>query len=448
MRLARPTDPAGNAPSERRTAPRAGAERAGAAPAVERVALKDARFVYRACSAGFAEAIGRASPDEVIGRTDFELFPAAVAREQAALDGRVVDTGHADIGTIELSDVPGLAPGAVRHAMLVRSPVTAPDGTVRGVDLRLVGGPSEGALRSAVTIDYRTLVTEGLQGSLIFVGREFLFRRRERRAGAGLGEPRGAGRARRGRRRVRGGRAGAPGGRGPRGGDRPRARRRRRRAGRPRGAGALNARRATLLSFVEREPGAARAPGDGPAAGDAPERRRSRTAFPRRRPRRRRGRIADERVRAGRGVAGRAHRGLRARRRARAARPRGTGRRGRQRRRRRRGGRRSARRRGAWLRENAALRTAAARFRQYARAGADFFWEIDADLRFRRVSPELARTLGLPRPGSRAARTATSSRTTPTSTSATLARPPRAAGRAPRRSATSSSTGRWTARRA
>lgn len=139
-------------------------------PDAERVALKDDRLVYRACSMAFALALGRQSPDEVIGRTDFDLLPASVAREQMALDSRVVFTRQSDIGTIELS-----VAGAPLTAMIVRSPVLAPDGSTRGVDLRLLGGPVGSAMRSAVTVDYETLVNEGLQGSLIFSGRKILF---------------------------------------------------------------------------------------------------------------------------------------------------------------------------------------------------------------------------------------------------------------------------------
>jgi len=40
---------------------------------VERVAVKDEWLVYRACSTGYAQALGFSSPDMVIGRTDFDL---------------------------------------------------------------------------------------------------------------------------------------------------------------------------------------------------------------------------------------------------------------------------------------------------------------------------------------------------------------------------------------
>jgi len=57
----------------------------------------------------------------------------------------------------------------------MRAPVFARDGSVRGVDLRLLGGPTIPAMQSALSVDFETLVSEGLQGSLVMSGREILF---------------------------------------------------------------------------------------------------------------------------------------------------------------------------------------------------------------------------------------------------------------------------------
>ena len=161
----------------------------------ERVALKDEHLVYRACSEAYARSLGVASPDEVIGRTDFDLLPNAVAREQMALDSRAIYLAQADIGTIAL----GAAGEAGAQAMIVRTPVMTPEKTVRGIDIRLLGGArrpapgpvtalgtsadgasaareaDESAPSPAVTIDYRTLVNDGIQGSLIFADGDVLF---------------------------------------------------------------------------------------------------------------------------------------------------------------------------------------------------------------------------------------------------------------------------------
>jgi diguanylate cyclase (GGDEF)-like protein/PAS domain S-box-containing protein len=133
----------------------------------ERVALKDDHLAYRACSMAFAQAIGVPSPEHVIGKTDFDLFPGDVAREQMSLDSRTIYTREPDIGSIDLGDG--------QQAMIMRAPVFARDGSVRGVDLRLLGGPTIPAMQSALSVDFETLVSEGLQGSLVMSGREILF---------------------------------------------------------------------------------------------------------------------------------------------------------------------------------------------------------------------------------------------------------------------------------
>jgi len=139
----------------------------------DRVALKDERLIYRACSTAFALSIGQGSPEDIIGKTDFDLFPADVAREQMALDSRTIFAAEADISTIHLGvTVEG---GESTYAMIVRTPVVGEDNQVRGVDIRLLGGPTVNAVRSAVSIDYQTLVNEGIQGSLIIAKESILF---------------------------------------------------------------------------------------------------------------------------------------------------------------------------------------------------------------------------------------------------------------------------------
>lgn len=134
----------------------------------DRIALKDDQLVYRACSMAFAQSLGLDSPEDVIGKTDFDLMPADVAREQLTLDSQAIYSAQADISAIELGDE-----GA--QAMIVRTPVMTAGRQVRGIDIRLLGGPSLNMPRSAVTIDYQTLVNDGIQGSLIFSKHDILF---------------------------------------------------------------------------------------------------------------------------------------------------------------------------------------------------------------------------------------------------------------------------------
>lgn len=141
--------------------------------ACDRVALKDDRLVYRACSMGFAQSVGLISPEEVIGKTDFDLFSGEIAREQMALDSHTIYSGQSDISAIRLSAVPG-STGATQ-AMIVRTPIVTTDNQVRGIDIRLLDGTAVNTPRSAVKIDYQTLVNDGIQGSLIIARQSILF---------------------------------------------------------------------------------------------------------------------------------------------------------------------------------------------------------------------------------------------------------------------------------
>lgn len=134
----------------------------------DRVALKDDKLMYRACSMGFAQTLGFDSPDDVIGKTDFDLMAVETARTQLALDSQAIYSAQADISAIALE-------GDNNQAMMVRTPVFGADGKVTGIDLRLIGGPSITPPKSAVTIDYETLVNDGIQGSLIFSKNDILF---------------------------------------------------------------------------------------------------------------------------------------------------------------------------------------------------------------------------------------------------------------------------------
>jgi len=74
------------------------------------------------------------------------------------------------------ADISAIALGTSRsHVMIVRTPVFGVNGKVTGIDLRLIGGPSLAPPKSAVTIDFQTLVNDGIQGSLIFAKNDILF---------------------------------------------------------------------------------------------------------------------------------------------------------------------------------------------------------------------------------------------------------------------------------
>jgi len=343
----------------------------------ERVALKDDRLVYRACSTAYARSLGLPSPAAVVGQTDFDLLPNAVAREQMALDSRTIYSAQADIGTLALGTE---ADGTARRVMIARTPVLAPGKRVRGIDIRLFGEanralPDGGRVDIAGTaggwgaaIDYRALVSDALQGCLIFTGSKVLFADDSAARVLGYAEARtlvaagpvdalfAAGeleRIDRSATRAHAPEAGREAGR--------LTLTAHTRAGQPiRLIGRTarvqwGARRATLLSFVDVALPAGMLVG---AIADAT------TVLER-------GVKADGRQGKDGTCEGREH-----------------------------GPTRPASERLATRvlsRKLKLSRASEQRYRHYARAGADFFWELDGELRFRAVSEDIARVLGLPR---------------------------------------------------
>lgn len=133
--------------------------------AVERVAVKDMQLVYRACSSSFAEALGYSSPDLVIGRTDFDLLPRDLASQQLMIDNRVVNNAVADIHTLAFENE------QVGQIML-RSPILSGQGVVNGIDIRLLDGPVSEVPQPP---DFQLLVDHGLQGTIVLRGDTPLF---------------------------------------------------------------------------------------------------------------------------------------------------------------------------------------------------------------------------------------------------------------------------------
>ena len=55
--------------------------------------IKDPDLVYLGCSESFARMTGRASAKELVGKTDFDLFPRDIAEKYRSDDRQVLDTG-------------------------------------------------------------------------------------------------------------------------------------------------------------------------------------------------------------------------------------------------------------------------------------------------------------------------------------------------------------------
>ncbi len=93
----------------------------------ERIFFKDRDGRFAAVNAAFASDFG-AVPEELIGKSDFDLFPAELAQKYRADDRRVMDSGKAQ--TICEANV---LRGEERMVEVVKAPVIAEDGEVLGV---------------------------------------------------------------------------------------------------------------------------------------------------------------------------------------------------------------------------------------------------------------------------------------------------------------------------
>ncbi|MBX2824890.1 MAG: EAL domain-containing protein [Gammaproteobacteria bacterium] len=96
----------------------------------ECVAVKDTQLVYRACTVQFAKALGFESPADIIGKSDQELLSGDVANAQLTLDSEAVSGGQAGVGTLVLDN------GA--ELVVVRTPILSTGKKVRGIDVRLL----------------------------------------------------------------------------------------------------------------------------------------------------------------------------------------------------------------------------------------------------------------------------------------------------------------------
>ena len=63
--------------------------------------IKDPDLVYLGCSESFARMTGRASAKELVGKTDFDLFPRDIAEKYRSDDRQVLDTGTPITGVVD-----------------------------------------------------------------------------------------------------------------------------------------------------------------------------------------------------------------------------------------------------------------------------------------------------------------------------------------------------------
>ena len=100
----------------------------------EMLALKDADLVYRACSEAFARALGFTSSRDIIGRTDKDLFPASEALNRLRADSRIILEGKPTVVPVSTAE-------AGRSRMLERKPLLGEGNQVNGIELRIIHTP-------------------------------------------------------------------------------------------------------------------------------------------------------------------------------------------------------------------------------------------------------------------------------------------------------------------
>jgi len=126
----------------------------------ERVALKSRDLIYLACSRDFARALGFDSPEQLIGKTDIQLFPLDRARHEIQLDTRTLETAKPEITMLMLD--------SGQQLIVVRVPVMSPRGTVTGIDIRLLGSTDTTKSQSGSgSNNFQSMAESGLQGSLV-----------------------------------------------------------------------------------------------------------------------------------------------------------------------------------------------------------------------------------------------------------------------------------------
>jgi PAS domain S-box-containing protein len=91
------------------------------------VVLKDRKAVYQSVNSAFCEFIGRPR-DEIIGKTDFDLFPEKEAGIFTRDDARVMKTGHLQIQDEKVTGKEG-----IKWLQVAKTPVRDTEGNVTGI---------------------------------------------------------------------------------------------------------------------------------------------------------------------------------------------------------------------------------------------------------------------------------------------------------------------------
>ncbi len=93
----------------------------------QRVFLKDANFTYTSCNRNYASDLGM-SPEDIVGKTDYDLYPLELADHHRAIDRHIIAAGE----TVELDDA-HTAKGEQQIVHVVKTPVYNEAAQITGV---------------------------------------------------------------------------------------------------------------------------------------------------------------------------------------------------------------------------------------------------------------------------------------------------------------------------
>ncbi len=99
------------------------------------VALKDTDLVYLACSTAYAQAFGFDSPEDLIGKTDIDLFDRKSALDSLKIEASVVLSGKSGVSPATHSQL--------ENKVILRKPVLTDEKLVSGIDIQIVSAPEK-----------------------------------------------------------------------------------------------------------------------------------------------------------------------------------------------------------------------------------------------------------------------------------------------------------------
>ena len=95
----------------------------------DHVFFKDVDGRFLCINRSLAQKFGLDSPDDAIGRSDYDFFPEDLARQKDADERRIVSTGE---GVIDLEEADWTDPGRRQWAVTTKLPLRGEDGTIVG----------------------------------------------------------------------------------------------------------------------------------------------------------------------------------------------------------------------------------------------------------------------------------------------------------------------------